>query len=204
MVSLRLLETDKAIQGMIYSGLAKETQKHFNKVSGKISSAIKPIIIASLSSSPEIRSLSSGVLQADFGLTSDPSTSIINSVSNSISVQSQKVTTNGSNINGGFTVYVQPSDYSNLLSLPIATQAIEGGSLPWLKWLLTLGDTIIIAGFGVEYGPHGRTGKARMTEDNRPFKVNSAFSGSIDDNFITRAIKKSEKAVTNAIIKAIQ
>jgi len=204
MVSLRLLETDKAIQGMIYSGLAKEIQKHFNKVSGKISSVIKPILIASLSSSPEIRSLSSGVLQADFGLTSDPSMSIINSVSNSISVQSQKVTTNGSNINGGFTVYAQPSDYSNLLSLPVATQAIEGGSLPWLKWLLTLGDTIIIAGFGVEYGPHGRTGKARMTEDNRPFKVNSAFSGSIDDNFITRAIKKSEKAITNAIIKVIQ
>ena len=85
MVSLRLLETDKAIQGMIYSGLAKEIQKHFNKVSGKISSAIKPILIASLSSSPEIRSLSSGVLQADFGLTSDPSMSIINSVSNSVS-----------------------------------------------------------------------------------------------------------------------
>ena len=204
MVSIKLLETDKAIQGKIYSGLAKQIQKHFNSVSGKIVSAIKPILIASLASSPEIKSLSSGVLQADFGLTSDPSLAIINSVSDSISVQAQKVKTNGSTISGGFMVNAQPNSYGNLLSLPIATQAIGGGSLPWLKWLLTLGDTIIIGGFGVEYGPHGRTGKGRMVEDNAPFKVNSAFSGTVDDNFITRAIKRSEKTVINAIIKAIR
>lgn len=204
MVNLKLLESDKIIQGRIYSSLAKEIQRHFASISGKIALAVKPILIASLSSSPEINSLSGGVLRADFGLTSDPSVSIINSVAGSIAVKSEKVKINGSRISGGFTIYAQPKDYSNLLSLPIATQAIEGGSLPWLKWLLTLGDTIIIGGFGVEYGPHGRTGRARMIEDNRPFKINSAFSGTIDDNFITRAIKRSEKAIINAIIKAIQ
>ena len=108
MVSIKLLETDKAIQSKIYSGLAKQIQKHFNSVSGKIVSAIKPILIASLASSPEIKSLSSGVLQADFGLTSDPSLAIINSVSDSISVQAQKVKTNGSTISGALWLTHSP------------------------------------------------------------------------------------------------
>jgi hypothetical protein len=88
--------------------------------------------------------------------------------------------------------------------LPISQQPIDGGSLPWLEWLLTLGDTIIIGSFGVEYGPHGRTGKAHMTKRARPFKVNSSFSGTIDNNFITRAVATVSQDIKNIIIGAVK
>ena len=65
---------------------------------------------------------------------------------------------------------------------------IEGGRIPWLNWLLTAGDSILIANFGVEFGSYGRTGKARMSGNFAPYKVHSSFSGTPDNNFITRAI----------------
>ena len=204
MLSLKLVESDNTITAKIYKAYAKELEKHFRSVSGSLLTSLRPIITSSLSSSPEIQSMSGGLLQADFGLTSNPGPSIVNSIISTLALKTEKVSTNGKIITGGFTVVMQPQDYSNLFSLPVATQIIEGGSLPWLKWLLTLGDTIIIANFGVEYGPYGRTGRARMTEESRPFKVNSAFSGTVDDNFITRAIQRSKSQIINAIIKAVK
>ena len=204
MLSLKLVESDNVITAKIYKAYAKELEKHFRSVSGSLLSSLRPIITSALSSSPEIQSMSGGLLQADFGLTSNPGQSIVSSIVSTLALKTEKVSTNGKIITGGFTVVMQPQDYSNLFSLPVATQIIEGGSLPWLKWLLTLGDTIIIANFGVEYGPYGRTGRARMTEESRPFKVNSAFSGTVDDNFITRAIQRSKSQIINAIIKAVK
>jgi len=204
MLSLKLVESDNVITAKIYKAYAKELEKHFRSVSGSLLSSLRPIITSALSSSPEIQSMSGGLLQADFGLTSNPGQSIVSSIISTLALKTEKVSTNGKIITGGFTVVMQPQDYSNLFSLPVATQIIEGGSLPWLKWLLTLGDTIIIANFGVEYGPYGRTGRARMTEESRPFKVNSAFSGTVDDNFITRAIQRSKSQIINAIIKAVK
>jgi hypothetical protein len=204
MLSLKLVESDNVITAKIYKAYAKELEKHFRSVSGSLLSSLRPIITSTLSSSPEIQSMSGGLLQADFGLTSNPGQSIVSSIISTLALKTEKVSTNGKIITGGFTVVMQPQDYSNLFSLPVATQIIEGGSLPWLKWLLTLGDTIIIANFGVEYGPYGRTGRARMTEESRPFKVNSAFSGTVDDNFITRAIQRSKSQIINAIIKAVK
>jgi hypothetical protein len=106
-------------------------------------------------------------------------------------------------IDGGIILAIQPIDYSNLFSLSVSEQVIDGGSIPWLKWLLTLGDTIIIANFGVKYGPFGRTGKAHMTQTSRPFKVNSLFSGTADNNFITRALSNSSAQIKQAIRGAL-
>ena len=103
-------------------------------------------------------------------------------------------------------INIQPSTYSNLLSLPVAQQALEiEARIPWLEWLLTAGDSIIIAHYGVEYGAGlGRSGGAHMVglkdAPFGPYKVNSAFSGNLNDNFITRSIKRSEAQIKNAII----
>ena len=61
----------------------------------------------------------------------------------------------------------------------------------------------LIANFGIEYGPFGRSGKAHMTQASRPFKVNSAFSGNADYNFISRAVGRYSSQIKNVIIGAI-
>ena len=83
------------------------------------------------------------------------------------------------------------------------TDLEKGGSLPWLDWLINLGDSVIIADFGVTYGPFGRSGQARMSVKKRPFKVDTAFSGTPEDNFITRALDKRASEIESAIRRSL-
>ena len=210
MVSLKLVESDRAIITKINIALAKEIDGVFKNRSNVIKNRIKPIIASALFGSPEIVSLQSGVLRFDFGLTGDPGPQIVNAVVESLQVRMQKVRGGANGVSGGVTLSIQPSDYSNLLTLPVAMQALEiEGSIPWLEWLLFAGDSIIIAHYGVEYGAGlGRSGGAHMVNLKDaplgPYKVNSAFSGTADNNFITRAMSRSSGAIKNAIIGALK
>lgn len=200
MLSVTLKESDKIIQGKIYDALSKEINSYLSRKSQVVLGAVSNKVLLALMNSPEILSLKGGKLKADFGLTSDPSSQIVSSIVSTLKLKLTKV---NKNLRGGFSLTMQPNDYSNLLSLSASKQIIEGGAIPWLKWLLTLGDSIIIANFGVEYGPFGRSGMARMTEKQRPFKVDSAYSGNITDNFITRSIQMNKSSIEEAIVKVL-
>ena len=204
-MSANLVDSDRAIALKINKGLASVFNKSISKQTGSIAAKIRPLVATALLSSPEIRSLSSGTLRVDFGLTQDPSADIVNAITNSLSVQAQKAIASSSGIKGGVLITLQPNDYSNLFSLSVATQITERGeALPWLQWLLTFGQQVIIADFGVEYGPHGRTGGGRMAKGSVPFKVNSQYAGTADRNFITRAVDQISPQIQNIIIKALQ
>ena len=200
MLSVTLKESDKIIQGKIYEALSKEINSYLSSKSQVVLGAVSNKVLLALMNSPEILSLKGGKLKADFGLTSDPSSQIVSSIVSTLKLTLTKV---NKNLSGGFSLTMQPNDYSNLLSLSASKQIIEGGAIPWLNWLLTLGDSIIIANFGVEYGPFGRSGMARMTEKQRPFKVDSAYSGNITDNFITRSIQMNKSSIEEAIVKVL-
>jgi len=203
MLSIKLLESDAIIKNLINSAIAKEVDSFIKANARNIVNTIKTQTGIALKSCPEIQSLSSGFLRADFGLTQDPSDKIISTIVGTVNINIKRTRILSGKIEGGFIVTMQPSDYSNLLTLSAANQIINGGSLPWLKWLLTFGDSIIIANYGVEYGPFGRTGKARMKEKIGPFKVRSAFSGVIGDNFITRALKSNQSQIEQSIVKVL-
>ncbi len=187
---MKITTSNARFRALINKALAKEGEKVLKTSASKIRKRVKEVVRLAVASCPEIESLSSGILKLDFGLTEDPSLAIVNSVANSTRVTVSKITSRGGSFRGGVKIYVQPSTFSNLLSLPISKQIIETGeSIPWLKWLLTSGDSVIIGDFGVEYElGAGRTGGARMSEQEKPFKVNPMYSGDIQENFITRAI----------------
>jgi len=202
MVNIKITESDRSFQSKVNKALSTEINASLMGMASKIENQVRPIIEGALLASPEIASLSNGVLKAEFGLTFDPTSQLVSAIASSIDVNVNKLDSNMKG--GGVTLTVQPTDYSNLLSLSIAEQDIEGGStIPWLDWLLTLGDSIVIASFGVEFGNHGRTGLARMAEGFAPYKVNSAFSGTRDDNFITRAVARVLPEIKQVIVRAI-
>lgn len=202
MVRINIVETDTQIAKRIHAAYGAAIQKYLDNATSKVLNSMRPTIVSAIMSSPEIQSIDGGLLKADFGLTSSPAGAIVDSIVSTLKIQTQKVTTSSNKITGGFIVTMQPNDYSNLFSLPQANQTILNGSLPWLKWLLTFGDTVIIVDSKVEYGPYGRTGLAKMIRGG-PFKVNSAFSGTIDDNFITRALKRNEQNILNSIKRVL-
>lgn len=202
-MGLKIVDTIGKIQNGLLSKLVTKIYPDIIKKIPKIKEAVKNEIRIALLESPAIQSLSSGSLKADFGLTKNPTIEIIEAVVNTTKVQ-YKTTKSKGNLVGSFEITVQPISYSNLYSLGVSNQIIEGGSLPWLKWLLEAGDTILVVDFGVEYGDYGRTGMAHMIPANRPFKVNSSFSGTAGDNFITRAISSRKNQINNAIIRAMK
>lgn len=185
-----ILEKGGQVAKKILQALVAECDKLFYKSRPNIEAAARSIVRNAVYNSPTMDSLRSGVLKYDFGLTFDPSGAIADAVANSVNVQVQKAKVNGQKLSGGITVNVQPASLLNVLSLPEAVQITEQGvSLPWLEWLTTYGNQIIIVDFGVEYGAGlGRTGGAHMVSSARPFQVNSSFAGTADDNFISRAI----------------
>jgi len=209
-LSIKILESDKAIVSAINKALAKMLSGEMNKRASAVNSAIRPIIIKALSSSPEILSLGSGVLRFDFGLTGDPGPQIVDAIASTLRVKIDRPVGTNSGVKGGLRVELQPTDYANLLSLPVAMQTLEiEARIPWLEWLLTAGDTILIVNYGVQYGAGlGRSGGANMVSLKKapigPFKVNSAFSGTINDNFITRAVERVEPQIREAIIGAFK
>tara|TARA_R110000823_G_C15949412_1_gene501455 strand:- start:3778 stop:4389 length:612 start_codon:yes stop_codon:yes gene_type:complete len=199
---VKIVTSNARMRALINKALAKEGEKILKKASSNIRRQVKEVIKMAITTCPEIRELSSGTLKFDFGLTEDPSSAIINSVANSTRVSISKISSRGGSFRGGIKISVQPSSFSNLLSLPVAQQAIEiGGSIPWLSWLLTAGDAIIIGDFGVDYEVGtGRTGGATMSREEKPFKVDPMYSGDEQDNFITRAIEPTLREIS-AIVK---
>jgi hypothetical protein len=201
-LKIKLVENNQIIQKKINKAFADELNKSLSKSVPKIEARIAPLIRSALNASPEITSLRSGILKLEFGLEDDPTPAIIQAIVDSIQVRFQKI--DPKTFAGGFTLVMQPSNFANLLSLSAASQPIDNGSLPWLSWLLTAGDSVIIANFGVEFGgfPKSRTGGARMAQKAAPYKVNSAFSGTEDDNFITRSIERVSAEIRR-IVKGV-
>lgn len=187
-LDIKLLENDAVIGKKIRKALASELNKKIPVKLRTVEPKIKSLIFSALNNSPEINSLRTGQLKLEFGLDKDPTFEIIQAIVSTLDVKFIPISSR--DFNGGVVIVLQPSDYANILSLPAAQQEIDDGSLPWLSWLLTLGDSVIITKFGVEFGqfPDSRTGGAKMSRKAAPYKVNSSFSGTIDDNFITRSI----------------
>ena len=201
-----IIESTNAIAKKINQGLANIFNRKLSSQASIILSEIRPLVASALISSNEIKSLSSGALKIDFGLTSDPSGAIVNAIVDSLDIDIKKATGTAAGIKGGLLITMQPIDYNNLFSLSVAEQITEKGvSLPWLQWLLTFGQQIIVANFGVEYGAgKGRSGGGYMAVDERPFKVSSQHAGTVDDNFITRAIDSVAPQIKSILIKGVQ
>ena len=203
-ISLKLIDNIKIIEKKVLKAIVDEANASLFKSIDKSIAPIKVIVRNSLESCPEISSLNGGTLRADFGIPGgkDVTTSIVRAISNSVFISKKKFSAVGNNISGGITIGVQPTDYANLSGLG-TTDLEKGGSLPWLDWLINLGDSVIIADFGVTYGPFGRSGQARMSVKKRPFKVDTAFSGTPEDNFITRALDKRASEIESAIRRSL-
>lgn len=188
--NIKLIDSSSKISSNILKALTDELKTIIAKKRPKIESEIKTVIRSALLKSPEIQSLKDGILKFDFGLDFDPSDELVNAIINATYVYFRSFRLNLNGASNALSIYIQPSDFSNLLSNNFAQITTEKGvSLPWLQWLLTEGDAIVVTQYSVEYGPSSssRSGGATMKVGG-VFKVNSAFSGTVDDNFITRAL----------------
>lgn len=201
MFKIKILDSTSKIEKNTLKAAEPEIKNLFQRAKPKIESGIKQIVVKALQRSPEIASLKDGTLRLDFGLVVDPSDDIVYAVANSVNVLFKNFRFYKNSMSNVMSIYIQPSDFNNLLSLAVANVITERGEvLPWLEWLLTAGNAVVIAGYSVEYGNFqtSRTGGAVM-EPVGFFKVDPQFSGTSENNFITRAIEPYSEEINNLI-----
>lgn len=203
--NIKIVDSNIKVEANILKSMYEGVKNILFKSKPNIESRVKQLVREALYKCPEIESLQGGKLKFDFGLDNDPTQEIIEAIvaSTYVYFKNFKLVKNGySNV---LSVYIQPSDFINLFSLSSASIVTEKGvELPWLSWLLTQGDTILITQHHVTYGayPDGRTGGAIM-KPGGVFKVDSKFSGTPDDNFITRALEKYQQQIVDTIGKSL-
>lgn len=99
-----------------------------------------------------------------------------------------KSTANGSE--GNFRILLHGSTIDTLVESSIGKiDTAKGEQIPWLEWLLTRGNEIIIADYHIKFGfaMASRSGGAIMAP-TLEWSVPSQFAGTRDDNWITRAL----------------
>jgi len=187
---LTITDNIATIQRNINMGIADYINARLSSRRTALISGVSRLIPKWINDQPEIASLQSSddiSLAGQFGLTSSASivSSIVDSIVSSVNIT---VVPFDRSLSGGLELSFQPSDFANLLNLSIGHVRYQGGNLHWLDWLLTKGDTIIVTNYHYNPGTGlGRSGLGNMTPGGA-FRVPPQYSGTTDNNFITRAL----------------
>ena len=202
MISLDLLDSVKKIEKDISASLIKDLNAHLNKRKDRILQKLKSRVPYWITSQKEMISIQKAgqaySLNSLFGIPqgTSPVDAIAKAVANATYVKFTKI---DNNFVGGLSFNFQPDSLVQVLSLPEGHVLTEGGSdLHWLDWLLTQGDSVVIAGYSYLPDRDGRSGVGEMVAGGS-FRVPPEFSGTISDNFITRAFSEREYEVTKIL-----
>jgi hypothetical protein len=204
MIGLRLVDPiskiEKDIQAALIGDLNVYLNKNKNVAVGKLKQASKSWVLSQL----EMQSLQDSSipysLNSLFGIPKGTEADVVDrvadAVANSIQVKFSKI---DKNFKGGLTFSIQPSDFQNLLGLSEGHVTTEKGTdLHWLSWLLTEGDSVIVAGYQYDASGSGRSGVGSMAAGSS-FRVPPAYSGTTSNNFVTRAFVNKQKEIERII-----
>lgn len=206
-ITFNLLDTSDEIQRKIMQAIRDELNTAFPKIAKKVEDAFASRILKNVFlKANETESILDGPLNAHFGLRKGTETGVIDAIlfalQTFVSVSFRRVSLRGAGLSGGLTLSFK-ADYDKLYALPEAeVTTAKGQVLPWLKWLLEEGDSIIIAEYGIDFGPHprSRSGEAIMVADStKAWRVPPLVSGTSNNNWITRMITNNEKFITSAL-----
>jgi hypothetical protein len=86
---------------------------------------------------------------------------------------------------------------------------LGGGDVTWLSWLLEKGTQVVIGDFWVFPDPEGITRAGSVMQkvsQKHPegFRVDSSFSGTPQDNFVTRALQPLLPGIRDIVFKKIE
>ena len=176
----------------------------------KVETAFRGLIGKYIKLSPEYLSFAGGPLQQELGVLNPYSAlnDMIAILANSVVVKMKPVYHRGGQVGGGFTATAVPSAiYSQLEGIGQYTSK-NGFTIPWLQWLLTAGDKIIIKDYRVSFGGNttkfSRTGPI-MRKSNDGWGVGAAssrispeYAGTPTNNFVTRAMDRMQPELEKA------
>lgn len=169
--------------------------------------AVKGLLSDSIKGQPEYANIIYNDLRYEFGLLNAFARldAILNVLVQSVTVEIKNLKVRGNGFTGGLTINAVRSGYSDILTLPESSFLTEKGvQLDWLEWLLLEGDSIIIADYHFRRvdTPRSRTGGGLMVKGGT-WSVPSQYSGTIRNNFITRAIQDIQEPISKVVKKCL-
>lgn len=207
--SIDLVQNDAWIKNQINKELKKQLDIYLDNALKKIKPQIIQIVSNAITSSPEYNSLLNGDLKYEFGLPdSDTRLEQILKFWTKLNIEYNKFTINSDKLSGGFSINMIDSTYADVLSSSAAIFVTEKrDKLAWLEWLLLLGNKTIIKDYVVQmgYNPKSRTGRAIMKGVLKgKWSVPAEYAGTINDNWITRAIDGTEPKIKSVFLSALR
>lgn len=209
-LSFNLLSNASDINRQILIAIRDHMSSVFVKAIPSIRDKIKVLIKEALVAQPEYGSLISGQLKYEFGIpASQQVNAIIDLWVNNIQVDYNLPVAKSTTITGGFSLSAIEADYSDVISseAAIVVDSMSGAVLPWLEWLLLYGGKIIVKNYSVKFGPNprSRTGMAVMVEtDGKNWRVPPEFAGTLNNNWVTRALDTIDDKVLDIIQAEIE
>lgn len=150
---------------------------------------------------PEYASLLNGELLWELGIPGVEARlkEVLGAVASSVEVAAVPVQVAGDRLEGGMVARMLRSDFRDLLGLAAAgyVSGPSGSEINWLDWLVTQGDRVVVYGYDVKFDlsaserARSRTGGALMRA-GQGWRVDPRFSGTLEDNFLTRAFNVPE------------
>lgn len=211
-LELELVESDKEIEKKIIKAFRQEITTRISRAARKLKPSMRSILERVIKSQPEYAALDGGRLAGDFGLIDGKASAdaIIRVWLDSLKIRVLPTRQVASTLRAGLTIEAIKADYSDVTVLPDAIVVTnKGQELPWLEWLLLLGNSSIIMEYDVFYNARNQTrsrsGQAIMARRRgRSWSVPNEFSGVQDNNWITRAIDSGDDEIEKTIISTVQ
>jgi hypothetical protein len=203
-IGIKILESDSTIAKKILNALRPELSKVFNKAVSKIESDIQKALISALKQEPEYGQLISGILRTEFGIADTGNVeAIVQRLAETTRVRISPVSVMGNSLKGGIIVEaIQSDNISNIISADEAYVVdSKGYSMPWLEWLLLRGNSVLVKGYEVKYGPspNSRSGNGIMVNSNQDWRVPPEYKGTAENNWTTRAISRLDREIVTII-----
>ena len=208
-VSLKILESNSDISNSILQALKPLVNDYFKKVYDSVSVKIQELVVQSIKNAPEYNSLLNGQLKAEFGLPdADNRINELLEFWKYMHVEYRPVKIVNGLLETHFIIHMIQSDFNNVIHTGAAIlQTEKGKDLNWLEWLLLLGDQTIIKDYVVKFGPNSnsRTGMAVMKGvTSGKWSVPAAYSGTLNDNWITRAMDGADKDINRLLSESMR
>lgn len=208
-IDLKILESDQAISQKILTALKPELERIFRKSIAGIQSDIRKALEVALRQEPEYRQLVSGYLKIELGLEDAESVeSIITQLADTTKARILPISIYGNSLQGGIIIEaIQSDNISNIIYSDKAYVYDRSGYvLPWLEWLLLMGNSVLVKGYDVKYGPYpsSRSGGGIMVRSGGDWRVPPEFKGTINDNWTTRAIDRLDNSIPKIIKNNIE
>ena len=207
-LSIELLTSPDEFERMVKVAMVEKLNSIIRKSLPDFKRRISPFVYNALIRSPVYRDILVGDLSAELGFRRGQEDRFISGIIRALSEEfilefkPLTLTANG-NINGGVELKIIQADFKDILNHPLAFIKTKKQKLHWLDWLLTWGDRIVVRDYSIVFKQtrRSRSGFAIMVKSKfSPFwRVPPQFSGTLDDNWITRALEKAnvEADITN-------